>query len=126
MYTRFTDIMNTLGALAKTFLNSEKVKKIIRSLPKEWRPKMTVIEEAKDLSILSIDDLIGYLISYEEDLAVKKGNEEKKKNIALKASKQLSDEKSKLDDEEMAMLAKRFRKFYKKTSEQRKFKNYKN
>ena len=35
MYTRFTDIVNTLGALGKTFSNSEKVKKIIRSLPKE-------------------------------------------------------------------------------------------
>ena len=37
MYTRFTDIVNTLGALGNTFSNSEKVKKIIRSLPKEWR-----------------------------------------------------------------------------------------
>ena len=35
MYTRFTNIVNTLGALGKIFLNSEKVKKIIRSLPKE-------------------------------------------------------------------------------------------
>ena len=39
MYTRFMDIMNTLGALGKTFSNSEKVKKIIRSLLKEWRQK---------------------------------------------------------------------------------------
>ena len=36
MYTRFTDIVNTLGALGKIFSNSEKVKKIIRSLLKEW------------------------------------------------------------------------------------------
>ena len=75
MYTRFTDIVNTLGALGKTFSNSEKVKKIIRSLPKEWRPKRTAIEEAKDLNILPIDDLIGSLISYEEDLAAERGNE---------------------------------------------------
>ena len=54
MYTRFTDIVNTLGALGKTFSNSEKVKKIIRSLPKEWR----------DLNILPIDDLIDSLIFY--------------------------------------------------------------
>ena len=44
MYTRFTDIVNTIGALGKTFSNSEKVKKIIRSLPEEWRPKRTAIE----------------------------------------------------------------------------------
>ena len=35
MYTRFIDIVNTLGALGKTFSNSEKVKNIIRSLPKK-------------------------------------------------------------------------------------------
>ncbi|KAH9780838.1 hypothetical protein KPL71_008242 [Citrus sinensis] len=126
MYTRFTDIVNTLGALGKTFSNSEKVKKIIRSLPKEWRPKRTAIEKAKDLNVLPIDDLIGSLISYEEDLAAEKGHEEKKKNIALKASKRESDEESEMDDEELAMLARRFRKFYKKNNEQRKFRGYKN
>ncbi|KAH9802197.1 hypothetical protein KPL71_001280 [Citrus sinensis] len=126
MYTRFTDIVNTLGALGKTFSNSEKVKKIIRSLPKEWRPKRTAIEEAKDLNVLPIDDLIGSLISYEEDLVAEKGHEEKKKNIALKTSKRESDEESGMEDEELAMLARRFRKFYKKNNEQRKFRGYKN
>ncbi|KAH9697592.1 hypothetical protein KPL71_023665 [Citrus sinensis] len=126
MYTRFTNIVNTLGALGKTFSNSEKVKKIIRSLPKEWRQKMTAIEEAKDLNVLPIDDLIGSLISYEEDLAAEKGHEEKKKNIALKASKRESDEESEMDDDELAVLARRFKKFYKKNNEQRKFRGYKN
>ncbi|KAH9750717.1 Integrase catalytic domain-containing protein [Citrus sinensis] len=126
MYTRFTDIVNTLGALGKTFSNSEKVKKIIRSLPKEWRPKRTAIEEVKDLNILPIDDLIGYLISYEEDLVVERGNEEKKKNIALKATKYESDGESESDDEELAMLARRFRKFFKKTGDRRKYRNLKN
>ncbi|KAH9668399.1 hypothetical protein KPL70_021401 [Citrus sinensis] len=126
MYTRFTDIVNTLGALGKTFSNSEKVKKIIRPLPKEWRPKRTAIEEAKNLNTLPLDDLIGSLISYEEDLAAEKGDEEKKKSIALKASKYESDGGSEPDDEELAMLARRFRKFFKKTGERRKFQNFKN
>ncbi|KAH9686293.1 Integrase catalytic domain-containing protein [Citrus sinensis] len=107
MYTRFTDIVNTLGALGKTFSNSEKVKKIIRSLPKEWRPKRTAIEEAKDLNTLPLDNLIGSLISYEEDLAAEKGHKEKKKSIALKASKHESDGESEPEDEELAMLARR-------------------
>ncbi|KAH9680287.1 hypothetical protein KPL71_026498 [Citrus sinensis] len=126
MYMRFTDIVNTLGALGKVFSNSEKVKKIIRSLPKEWRPKRTAIEEAKDLNVLPLNDLIGSLISYEEDLAAEKGHEEKKKSIALKASKYESDGESKPDDEELAMLARRFRKFFKKTGERRNFRNFKN
>ena len=126
MYTRFTDILNTLGALGKTFSNSEKVKKIIRSLPKEWRPKRTAIEEAKDLNILPIDDLIGSLISYEEDMAAERGNEEKKKSIALKALKHESDEESELDEEEMDMLARRLRKLFKKSGERRKSRDLKN
>ncbi|KAH9705357.1 Integrase catalytic domain-containing protein [Citrus sinensis] len=126
MYTRFTDIVNALGALEKTFSNSEKVKKIIRSLPKELRPKRTTIEEAKDLNALPLDDLIGSLISYEENLAAEKGHEEKKKIIALKASKYESDGESEPDDEELAMLARRFKKFFKKTGERRNFRNFKN
>ncbi|KAH9703924.1 hypothetical protein KPL70_011269 [Citrus sinensis] len=122
--SRYT--LNTLGALGKTFSNSEKVKKIIRPLPKEWRPKRTAIEEAKDLNTLPLDDLIGSLISYEEDLAAEKGHEEKKKSIALKASKYESDGESEPDDEELAMLARRFRKFFKKTRERRNFRNFKN
>ncbi|KAH9704832.1 Integrase catalytic domain-containing protein [Citrus sinensis] len=126
MYTRFTDIVNTLGALGKVFSNSEKVKKIIRSLLKEWRPKRTAIEESKDLNALPLDDLISSLISYEEDLAAEKGHEEKKKSIALKASKYESDRESEPDDEELAMLARRFKKFFKKTRERRNFINFKN
>ncbi|KAH9672778.1 hypothetical protein KPL70_017862 [Citrus sinensis] len=125
MYTRFTEIVNTLGALGKTFSKSEKIKKIIRSLHKEWRQKRTAIEEAKNLNILPIDDLIGSFISYEEDLTVEKGNEEKKKNIALKVSKHESDEESELDEEEMDMMARRFRKVFKKFSERRKFRDLK-
>ena len=40
IYTRFIDIGNTLWAIGKNFSNSEKVKKIIRSLLKEQRPKV--------------------------------------------------------------------------------------
>ncbi|KAH9658003.1 hypothetical protein KPL70_023317 [Citrus sinensis] len=123
MYPRFTDIVNTLG---KTFSNSKKVKKIIRSLLKEWKPKRTAIEEAKDLNTLPLDDLIGSLISYEEDLVAEKGHEEKKKIIALKASKYESDGESEPNDEELAMLARRFIKFFKKTGELRNFRIFKN
>ena len=119
-YTRFTDIVNTLRALRKKFSNSERVKKIIRSLRMEQRPKRTGIEEANDLNTLPIDDLISSLILYKVDLAAEKGNEEKKqKNIALKALKHESDEESEVDDEDMAIMAKRFRKFFKKAGERK-------
>ena len=66
MYIRFTNIVNTLRPLGKTFSKSVKIKKIIRSSLKEWRHKRTTIEEVKDLNTLTIDDLIGSLISYEK------------------------------------------------------------
>jgi len=35
---------------------STHVSKILRSLPPRWRPKVTAIEEAKDLNSLSVED----------------------------------------------------------------------
>ena len=87
---------------------------------------MNAIEEAKNLNTLPLDDLIDSLILYEEDLVAEKGDEEKKKSIALKASKFKSDEESELDDDELAMLTRRFGKFFKKTGERRRFRNFKN
>ena len=47
-------------------------------------------------------------------MAAEKRDEEKKKSIALKASKYKSDGDSALDDEELAMLGRRFRSFSRK------------
>ena len=52
MITRFTDIVNGLEALEKTYKESEKVMKILRSLPSKWHTKVTAIQEAKDLTKL--------------------------------------------------------------------------
>ena len=43
MITRFTDIVNGLDALGKTYEELEKVMKILRSLPSKWDAKVTVI-----------------------------------------------------------------------------------
>ncbi|KAH9658168.1 hypothetical protein KPL70_023385 [Citrus sinensis] len=61
-----------------------------------------------------------------KDLAAEKEDEKKKKSIALKASKFESDEESEPDDEELAMLTRRFRNFFTKTGERRRFRNFKN
>ena len=49
MFTSFTDIFNGLEALGKTYKESEKVMKILRSLPSKWHKKVTAIQEAKDV-----------------------------------------------------------------------------
>ena len=43
MFTKFTDIVNELQALGKTYKEFEKVKKILRSLSKKWEAKVTTI-----------------------------------------------------------------------------------
>ncbi|RVW18796.1 hypothetical protein CK203_098353 [Vitis vinifera] len=90
MITRFTNIVNGLEALGKTYSNkeSEKVMKILRFLPSKWHTKVTVIQEAKDLTKLPMEELIGLLMTYEINLTKKlqEGEDKKKKSIALKAT----------------------------------------
>lgn len=40
IFTRFTDIINSLKALGKDMPNIELVNKILSSLPKSWEPKV--------------------------------------------------------------------------------------
>ena len=63
------------------------VRKILRSLSKAWHPKLTAIEEAKDLDVLSLDALIGSLNTREVELnEATKESTRKGKSIALKST----------------------------------------
>ncbi|GJW40396.1 hypothetical protein Tco_0066241 [Tanacetum coccineum] len=109
----FNTIITSLKALDESFSSRNHVRKFLRALLTKWRPKVTAIEESKDLSKLSLDELIGNLKVYEvvleKDLEVSKNKKEKYKSLALKARQVLSEEDvSSLDsnDEEYAMEAK--------------------
>ncbi|GAB2265945.1 hypothetical protein Dimus_037855 [Dionaea muscipula] len=65
MYTRFTNIVNELKSLDKTYSTEELVRKILRCIPDAWMPKITAIQEAKDLTILSLEEPIGNLMTFE-------------------------------------------------------------
>ena len=80
---------------------------------------MIAIQEAKDLNILSLEELLGSLMTHE--LSMKHHQEEdvkKKRIIALKSNAQPDEEsddtKNKEQDEEMALITRRFKKFLKK------------
>jgi hypothetical protein len=50
-------------------------------LPKIWEAKVTVIQEAEDLTKLSLDELIGSLMTYEITMKrQEQGEKPKKKN----------------------------------------------
>jgi len=54
MYSRFQTLVFGLQILKKSYVASDHVSKILRSLPARWRSKVTAIEEAKDLNTLSV------------------------------------------------------------------------
>ncbi|GJR98336.1 putative ribonuclease H-like domain-containing protein [Tanacetum coccineum] len=57
-----------IDLLTQEYENKNHVSKFLRALPLRWQPKVTVIEEAKDLVDLPLDELIGNLKFF------KKGN----------------------------------------------------
>ena len=65
MYSRFQTLVSRHQILKKSYVASDHVNKILRSLPARWRPKVTVIDEDKDLNTLSIEDLISSLKVHE-------------------------------------------------------------
>ena len=72
--------------LEKTISSSDKVKKILHSLPKEWDAKVTAITESKDLNTMEFSALIGSLINYEIVLKSRSSKaKSKEKNLAFKA-----------------------------------------
>ncbi|KAL6348531.1 hypothetical protein AAG906_013151 [Vitis piasezkii] len=117
MITRFTDIVNGLEALGKTYKESEKVMKILRSLPSKWHTKVTAIQEAKDLTKLPMEELIGSLMTYEINLAKKlqEGEDKKKKSIALKATtkeeEDVEEEKPSEEDDYLALITRKLNKY---------------
>ncbi|GKC97714.1 hypothetical protein Tco_1167989 [Tanacetum coccineum] len=87
----------------------------------KWRAKVTAIEESKNLTTLSLDELIGNLKIYEEiikkDSETVKSKRKQSRSIALKARKESSDDDSSTsdsEDEEYAMAVRDFKKFFKR------------
>ena len=117
MITRFTDIVNGLEALGKTYKESEKVMKILRFLPSKWHTKLTAIQEAKDLTKLPMEELVGSLMTYEINLTKKlqEGKDKKKKNITLKAitkeEEDVEEEKPSDEDDDLALITRKFNKY---------------
>ena len=125
MFTRFTDVVNGLKGLGKSFSDFELVNKILRSLPKSWDPKVTAIQEAKDLRNFPLEELIGSLMTYEMTCKAHEEQEDilpkNRKDMALKTSEcHLRENSSDEDcDDDLALLTRKFKKFIKRN----KFKN---
>nr|GEV16822.1 alpha/beta hydrolases superfamily protein [Tanacetum cinerariifolium] len=107
-------------AIDEGYSSKNSIRKFLRALHPKWRAKVTAIEESKDLTSLSLDELIENLKVHE--MIIKKYSEiikakGERKSLALKDKKESSDEEystSGSEDEEYAMAIRDFKKFFKK------------
>lgn len=109
-YTKLQDLVSSKLGLGDPLKSEAVVKKILRSLPERFRPKVTTIKESKYIDKLVVEELVGFLQTFEMTLrpsATKKG-------VALKVE-ELSSPKENFDDK-VAFITKGFRKFYKKNA----------
>ncbi|GJS26886.1 zf-CCHC domain-containing protein [Tanacetum coccineum] len=120
-FARFNTIITSLKALDEGFSSKNYVRKNFRAHHPKWRAKVTAIEESKDLTSLSLNELIGNLKVYEviikKDSEMVKGKREQNRSLALKVKKESSDEDSSTsdsEDEEYAMSVRDFNKFFKR------------
>ncbi|KAG2718398.1 hypothetical protein I3760_03G218400 [Carya illinoinensis] len=109
-YAKLNDIVNSRFNLGEKVEDSRIVRKILRSLPERFRPKVTAIEESKDLDAIKVEELVGSLQTYESSLPqARKG-----KSIALKTIEEnqdnFSDEEN-LNNKDIDLIVRKFRKF---------------
>ena len=98
MFTRMTTITNSLDALGRIYTNADIVSKILRSLSKTWEAKVMAIREANDLTKLSLEELIGSLMTHEITMKNQELEEKPKKNLAFKTVYHVDSDD---DDDEM-------------------------
>nr|GEV95997.1 hypothetical protein [Tanacetum cinerariifolium] len=88
----------------KGFSSKNYVRKILRAPPPKWRAKVMAIEESKDLTSLSLDELIEnlrvYKVIIKNDFETVKCKREQNRSLALKVKNESSDEDSSTSDSE--------------------------
>ena len=105
-YGRLNEIVIAKLNLGEKIEDANVVRKILRSLPKSFRAKVTAIKESKDLDEIKIQEHIGSLQTYELGLPSHKSS----KSIALKTINEKIGDSSYEDnvEKEVAFLAKNF------------------
>ncbi|GJY17822.1 hypothetical protein Tco_0389313 [Tanacetum coccineum] len=90
-FARFNTIIISLKALDEGYSSKNYVRKFLRALHPKWRAKVTAIEESKDLTSLSLNELIENLKVHEmiikKDSKIVKAKVERK-YLTLKAKKE--------------------------------------
>ncbi|GJT33266.1 hypothetical protein Tco_0923685, partial [Tanacetum coccineum] len=111
-FAKFNIIVTSLKALDEGFSSKNCVRKYLRALHPKLHAKVTAIEESKNLTTLSLDELIGNLKVYEE--VIKKDFETFKSKREQSRSSDDDSSTSNSEDEEYGMAVRYFKKFFKR------------
>lgn len=116
MFSRFTEIVNGLENQGQPISDPMKVNKLLRGLSKDWNHIKTSIREMQRIMPLSVDELVGTLQSYKVERINEDEDPKSKKSIALKSNddSDVTDSEDDMDDEELALMIRRFRKLNRK------------
>ncbi|XP_059623180.1 uncharacterized protein LOC132266345 [Cornus florida] len=109
---RNNDIVNNMKSLSEDIKDFDVCKKILRSLTPRFNAKVKILED-KDLSQMKIDELQASLIAYEMRIGVLTFQ---RREATLKAKEVIEEsepksEKDDLEEDEVAYLSKKFKKF---------------
>lgn len=107
---KLSNLVNVMRSLGDDIPESKVIKKVLRSIPKSFKPKVTTIEESKNLEVMKLKQLIGSLQTFE--VAIKEPT--KKKSIAFKVEEPFESNEN-LDDDK-ALVVKRIKKFFQRNT----------
>jgi len=80
MLTHFTNITNGLSSLGDFIDNGQKIRKVIRALPKAWKVKATMLKELNDREEMDFSGFIGNLKTHEMEVKVREKREPPRRN----------------------------------------------
>ena len=106
-FLRVDEVVNAIRGLGEDINESLVVQKVLRSLLLKYDAKVSAIEETRDLTKMTMDELHGSLIAYE----MRKGTESDQANneAVFKAINKTKDKDNNLD-EEIENFIRRFQK----------------
>ncbi|XP_062103129.1 uncharacterized protein LOC133814150 [Humulus lupulus] len=136
-HAKLCDISNESYALGETYSNDKLVRKVLGSLPRRFKAKLTSIEEVHDVEDMDLDELIGSLQNYELTLKRwskgKKGKDketEKTGGSLAFVLKETCDQQGEtfdtLTEEKVALLTRNYAKFLRKNMRKNSFNNKEN
>ena len=84
-------LVNTIRGLGEKVEDTIVVRKILRTLPNRFNPKISALEERIDLDTMTVDQLHGTLVAYE--MRIEDEDMSRKESTFKVSSKQAADER---------------------------------